>query len=68
VIALNKLDLIDSELAEALGAELEEESGARVIAVSGATGAGVDRVLDAILERLGRLDDDREEESDWSPL
>src|SRR6478735_5571257 len=36
VIALNKCDLIDDELAAALAAELEAESGAPVFAVSGA--------------------------------
>ena len=47
VIALNKCDLIDTELSDALAAELEAESGAPVFAISGATGAGVDAILDA---------------------
>ena len=70
VIALNKVDTIDSELAEALVAELQSESGATVIPVSGATGDGVDKVLDALLQRLGGLaaKEAEEEEGDWSPL
>ena len=69
VIALNKIDTIDSELAEALAAELRAESGAQVIPVSGATGDGVEKVLDALLQRLGNLAREQaEEEGDWSPL
>ena len=73
VIALNKVDTIDSELAEALVAELESESGAIAIPVSGATGEGVDKVLDALLQRLGGLaareaEEAEEGEGDWSPL
>ncbi|HEY5713338.1 MAG TPA: GTPase ObgE [Allosphingosinicella sp.] len=67
LIALNKCDTIDDELAEALAAELREASGARVFPVSGATGAGVDAILDAIVERLG-IAKAQAEEPDWSPL
>jgi GTP-binding protein len=67
VIALNKCDLIDDELAEALAAELRAASAAPVFAVSGATGAGVDAVLDALVERLGQRAG-AEAEPDWSPL
>ena len=70
VIALNKIDTIDAELSAALAAELEAESGARVYPVSGATGAGVEEVLDAILGHIGRLAQEKAEteESGWSPL
>ena len=69
VIALTKLDTIDAELAEALGAELNEASGASVFPVSGITGEGVEAVLDAIVERLGRLAEKSEEQAEgWSPL
>ncbi len=56
VIALNKVDLLDDELTEALSAELAEASGAEVIPISGATGAGVEAVLDRLLERIGPAD------------
>jgi GTP-binding protein len=70
VIALNKCDLIDDELAAALAAELAAESGAPVFAVSGATGAGVDAILDALIDRIGRLADEAAgpEEAAWAPL
>jgi GTPase len=71
VIALNKIDTIDSELADVLAAELRSESGASVIPVSGATGEGVERVLDALVERIGRLASEASDgaiEGDWSPL
>jgi GTP-binding protein len=67
VIALNKCDLIDYELAEALAAELRAASDAPVFAVSGATGAGVDAVLDTLVARLGQRAE-AEAEPDWSPL
>ena len=70
VIALNKCDLIDDELAEALAAELAAESGAPVFAVSGATGAGVDAILDALIDRIGRLAGETADPEDaaWTPL
>ena len=71
VIALSKGDTIDDELAEALAGELREASGAQVFTVSGATGAGVEEVLDALLAHIGRLDRDEAEdapETGWSPL
>lgn len=69
LIALNKADTIDDELAHALSAELGQASGARIFTVSGATGAGVDAVLDAIIAELGTLNADAEAEAPgWSPL
>ncbi len=71
VIALSKGDTIDDELAEALADELREASGAQVFTVSGATGAGVEEVLDALLGHIGRLDRGESEdapEAGWSPL
>jgi GTP-binding protein len=72
VIALSKGDTIDDELAEALAAELRDESGAEVFVISGATGAGVDEVLDTLLRHIGQLNRDAanadEEEGGWSPL
>ncbi|WP_166038165.1 GTPase ObgE [Sphingosinicella sp. YJ22] len=74
VVVLNKIDTIDDELADALAAELEAEAGQKVLRVSGATGAGVDAVLDALIQHIGTLDraaiedDEEEPASDWSPL
>jgi len=69
VIALNKCDLIGDELAAALAAELAAEAGAPVFPVSGATGAGVEAVLDALVERIGgTASKAAEDERAWSPL
>ena len=69
LIALNKADTIDAEMAEALAAELREESGARVFTVSGATGAGVDEILDAIIAELRAIKQAAAPEAaDWSPV
>ena len=73
VVALNKIDTLDDELIAALSAELEEASGAPVIPLSGASGVGVDWVLDRLLEAIpaaGRpVDDDGEEDAlEWSPV
>ena len=69
LIALNKADIVGEELAEALAAELRDASGARVFIVSGATGAGVGAVLDAILAELGPLDAEAKAAlPGWTPL
>ena len=69
LIALNKCDLVGEELAGALSAELAAAAGAPVFAVSGATGAGVDAVLDALIDRIGATAAaEAPEEGAWSPL
>jgi len=69
LIALNKADTVGDELAEALAGELREASGARAFIVSGATGAGVDSVLDAIVTEIGRRPAEAEAlDPGWSPL
>jgi GTP-binding protein len=74
VVALNKIDTLDDELIAALSAELEEASGSPVIPLSGASGTGVDWVLDKLLEAIGHdhaaVDpgDEGEDAVEWSPL
>ncbi|MDR6851416.1 GTP-binding protein [Sphingomonas sp. BE123] len=74
IVALNKIDTLDDELIAALSAELEAASGAEVIPISGASGVGLDWVLDKLLEAIGpdrgRVadDDDGEEPVEWSPV
>lgn len=74
IVALNKIDMLDDELIAALSAELEEASGAEVIAISGAAGIGVDWALDKLLEAIGpdharvTADDVGEDEIEWSPI
>ncbi|MDG2535955.1 GTPase ObgE [Sphingomonas sp. HITSZ_GF] len=74
IVALNKIDTLDDELIAALSAELEEASGHPVIPISGASGVGVDWVLDQLLEAIGldhakvEEDDEGEETIEWSPI
>ncbi len=71
VLALNKSDTLDEELIAALSDELEAEAGTRPLPLSGATGAGVTEVLDALLPHIAAAKEaDREEKEagSWSPL
>jgi len=74
IVALNKIDTLDDELIAALSAELEEASGGPVIPLSGASGVGVDWVLDKLLEAIGEdgapiaQDDEGEDTIEWSPI
>jgi GTP-binding protein len=77
LIALNKTDLVDAELVEAFTAELKEAGAERVFPISGATGAGLDVLLDAVIEHLpaatvterptGEVEEEGETKP-WSPL
>ncbi len=55
IICLNKCDLIDGAARTALLARLKRASKAAVIPISGATGDGVDAVLDAVLAHLAPM-------------
>ena len=74
VVALNKIDTLDDELIAALSAELEEASGVEVVPISAATGAGVERALDRLIEAIGpeaKAVGGSDEEADaieWSPV
>ncbi|HEV2747311.1 MAG TPA: GTPase ObgE [Allosphingosinicella sp.] len=69
VVALNKADTLDDELLDALAGELETECGRPPLLLSGATGAGAEAVLDAILHHLGPAPGTEETPpGDWSPL
>jgi GTP-binding protein len=77
LVALNKIDLADAELAAAFADELKAAGAERVFPVSGATGAGIAALLDAVLEHLpaftatetsGAAEDEDEPQGDWSPL
>lgn len=52
LIVLNKVDLADAELVEGFAAELRDAGAAQVFAISGATGEGVELLLDAVLAYL----------------
>ena len=74
IVALNKVDTLDDELIAALSAELEAESGHPVMALSGASGAGIEAVLDKLLEAVGQPEPGADDEdgddasSEWSPI
>lgn len=70
VVALNKVDTLDDELIAALSAELAAESGTRVFALSGVSGAGVSAVLDALQDAIvGDKDEDTgTKAAAWSPI
>lgn len=77
LIALNKVDLADAELAEGFAQELRAAGAERVFVVSGATGEGIEELLDAVLpylpdrtstETKGGEEESVEESGDWSPL
>lgn len=77
LVALNKVDLVDRELAEAFSKELLEAGATKVFPISGATGQGIDALLDAVLDYLpaatvtehpqGEVEDE-DEAQPWSPL
>ena len=77
LIALNKIDLADAELATAFSDELKAAGAKRVFPVSGATGEGVAALLDSVLDYLPARtatenphssNDEDEPGGDWSPL
>ena len=78
LIALNKVDLADAELAEGFAAELRAAGAERVFPISGATGQGIEALLDAALAYLPArtatenpataVQDEDEPDGEWSPL
>ncbi|MFN4113841.1 MAG: GTPase ObgE [Sphingomonadaceae bacterium] len=78
LVALNKLDLADRELGDGFTDELLAAGADRVFAISGATGAGIDALLDAVLAYLpdrtatetkgAEREDVPEDGGDWSPI
>ena len=78
LVALNKLDLADAELGEGFADELLAAGAEKIFAISGATGAGVEELLDAVLGYLpdrtstetkaGEVESIEEDEGDWSPI
>ncbi len=77
LVALNKIDLADEELIAGFAEELKEAGADDVFPVSGATGQGIEQLLDAVLGYLpaktvteqpkGELEDEADQEP-WSPI
>ncbi|RGP40056.1 GTPase Obg [Altererythrobacter insulae] len=79
LVALNKLDLADAELADEFAKELKAAGADDVFALSGATGEGIDALMDAVLAYLPEqtntetkgyeVEDVAEQEGgEWSPI
>lgn len=76
LLALNKGDLLGDELMEDIARDLEKAGAGKPFIISGATGAGVARLLDAALALLGDVAQAEADESDghaagdqpWSPI
>jgi GTP-binding protein len=71
VIALTKADLLDDKQRGKLVKALEKATRARVYPISAPLEEGMEPLLDAIIERLGRREDAPgalADEGDWSPL
>jgi GTP-binding protein len=58
VIALNKVDAVDDDIRAMLKADLEEASGCPVMELSGASGEGVEAILDLLLAAITTAQDD----------
>ena len=74
VVALTKADLFDAETVAMVAHELRVASGAEVLPVSAATGAGVEAVLDRLVAAIVPAEPESpergrsEEVADWSPI
>lgn len=77
LVALNKCDRLDDELVQHFTEQLVAAGAKKVMPLSGATGKGVDTVLDALLEELPQQSEPRKvdggrqdeaEEKPWSPI
>lgn len=74
VLALNKIDAVDAKQVAKLARKLEKLSGDKVMLLSGASGEGLEPVLDHLLEALGPLPGDAadgeqgEDAKPWSPI
>ena len=77
LVVLNKVDLADEELVAGFADELQAAGAERVFGISGATGQGIETLLDAVLEYLpaataserpqGEVEDEGDD-GPWSPI
>jgi GTP-binding protein len=73
IVALNKGDLLDEEIMADIAGQLHAAGALDVISISGATGQGIDKVLDRVLEALPAMSSvetstGTNEEGEWSPI
>ena len=73
IVALNKGDLLDPEIMADIAQQLQAAGALDVISISGATGQGIDKVLDRVLEALPAMSSiesssGTNEQGEWSPI
>jgi GTP-binding protein len=69
IVALNKIDAVDAKTVAKLRKKLEKASGAEVLLLSGATGEGIDAVLDRLIAAIPAPEEEpKGEECEWSPI
>jgi GTP-binding protein len=69
IVALNKIDAVDAKTVAKLRKKLEKASGAEVLLLSGATGEGIDAVLDRLIAAIPAPEEEpKGEEREWSPI
>ena len=78
LVALNKMDLADQELGEGFAEELKAAGADEVFRISGASGEGIEALLDAVLQYLpdrtssetkaAEVEDESDIAADWSPI
>ena len=74
VIGLNKIDALDPADVKKLITKLKRVSKAEVLPMSGASGDGIDAVLDRLIEAIGPAEtvakraDGSDEPAEWSPV
>ena len=68
LLALNKIDAVEPKALGKLAKSLAKAAGAEPMLLSGATGEGVEAVLDRLVAALGPAAASAEEEQPWSPL
>jgi GTP-binding protein len=70
IVALNKIDAIDPKEAKKLQKKLAKASGAEVMMLSGASGEGLEAVLDHLIEAIPAPEEVEEIKGgeEWSPI
>ena len=71
IVALNKIDALDAKTVTKLQRKLARASGSEVLLLSGATGGGLEAVLDRLIEAIPAPEDGAEtkgETGEWSPI
>jgi len=68
IVALNKIDAVDPKLLKKLATKFAKLTGRPVHQISGATGAGVEAVLDELVEIVGRRPKGEGDGKAWTPV